>query len=286
MTIGVIGLGVMGSAMSKNIIAGGHDVVGFDVDPLRAAEFVGEAVDSVATVVDRASVVLLSLPSVGALETVAREIADAAPTDTVVVEMGTLPLDAKQAAHDQLADVGVPLLDTPVSGTGLQAADATLVVYSSGPENAHHQAEPIFSLIGKATHYLGEFGNGSRMKYVANLLVAVQTLAAAEAHALGAACGLDPQRVQEVIAAGVGTSAMFEIRGPMMAADNYEPPSARLDIILKDAGIIAAHARSVGVTTPLLDCAIPMYQQGSDAGYGDMDAASLRRFLDDLSEGQ
>ena len=75
-------------------------------------------------------------------------------------------------------------------------------------------------------------------------------------------------------------------RGPMMAADSYEPPSARLDIILKDAGIIAAHARSVGVTTPLLDCAIPIYQQGSDAGYGDMDAASLRRFLDDLNEGQ
>ena len=283
MAVGVVGLGVMGSAMTTHVLDGGHQVVGFDIDPARAAEFGGEAVGSVAEVAARAELILLSLPSVEALADVTAELAAARPEGAVAVEMGTLPLAAKLEARTTLAAAGVALLDAPVSGTGLQAADATLVVYSSGDRAAHDRVAPVFDLIGRATHYLGEFGNGSRMKYVANLLVAVHTLAAADAHALGAASGLDPAVTQEVIASGAGTSAIFEIRGPMMAAGAFEPPSARLDIILKDAGIIADHARSLGVATPLLDAALPLYRQGSEAGYGDLDAAALRRLLDELA---
>lgn len=280
--VGMIGLGVMGSAMSRHIIAAGHDMVGFDIDPARRAEFTGLVAQSVAEVARRTPITLLSLPSSEALAQVAAEFADSASPGTVAVEMGTLPLADKEAAHAILAENRVDLLDAPVSGTGLQAADATLVVYSSGDRHAHERVAPIFEVIGKQTFYLGSFGNGSRIKFVANLLVAVHTLAAAEAHQLGAACGLDPYLVQEVIAAGVGSSAMFEIRGPMMAAGTYEPPSARLAIILKDAGIIADHAQSLGTPTPLLDAAIPHYRAAVDAGFGDMDAAALRRFLEDF----
>lgn len=282
-TVGVIGLGVMGSAMSRHIIAAGHEVVGFDIDPVRRAEFAGSVAKSVADVARRASITLLSLPSSEALAQVAAELADGASPGSVAVEMGTLPLANKEAACALLASSGVDLLDAPVSGTGLQAADATLVVYSSGERAAHEQVAPIFDLIGKQTFYLGPFGNGSRMKFVANLLVAVHTLAAAEAHQLGSACGLDPDVVQEVIAAGVGSSAMFEIRGPMMAADTYEPPSARLAIILKDASIIADHARSLDSPTPLLDAAIPLYEAAVDAGLGNLDAAALRQLLAELN---
>lgn len=281
--VGIIGLGVMGSAMAHHIIAAGREVIGFDVDPVRRAEFAGAVAEAVADVAGRTQIALFSLPSSGALAQVAAEFADSASPGTVAVEMGTLPLADKEAAHALLATSHVDLLDAPVSGTGLQAADATLVVYSSGDENAHNQVVPIFDLIGKQTFYLGPFGNGSRIKFVANLLVAIHTLAAAEAHQLGSACGLDPDLVQEVIAAGVGSSAMFEIRGPMMAADTYEPPSARLAIILKDAGIIADHARSLDTPTPLLDAAIPLYRAAADAGLGDLDAAALRHLLAQLA---
>ena len=281
--MGIIGLGVMGSAMSQHILAGGHEVVGFDIDPARRSEFPGSLAQSVADVARRTPIALFSLPSSEALAQVAAEFADSASPGTVAVEMGTLPLADKEAAHALLASNQVDLLDAPVSGTGLQAADATLVVYSSGDEHAHERASPIFDLIGKQTFYLGAFGNGTRIKFVANLLVAVHTLAAAEAHQLGSACGLGPDLVQEVIAAGVGSSAMFEIRGPMMATGTYEPPSARLAIILKDAGIIADHARSLDTPTPLLDAAIPFYQAAVDAGLGDLDAAALRQLLRDLA---
>ena len=282
--VGIIGLGVMGSAMSRHILAGGHRVVGFDIDPARRGEFAGSVAESVTDVARQTQIIFLSLPSSKALAQVAAELAASATPGTVAVEMGTLPLDDKEAAHALLAENRVDLIDAPVSGTGLQAADATLVVYSSGDQGAHEQAMPIFDLIGKQTFYLGQFGNGSRIKFVANLLVAIHTLAAAEAHQLGSACGLDSELVQEVIAAGVGSSAMFEIRGPMMAAGTYEPPSARLAIILKDASIIADHARSLDSPTPLLDSAIPLYQAAVDAGLGGLDAAALRQLLAELDQ--
>ncbi len=182
-----------------------------------------------------------------------------------------------------LAAVNVELMDVPLSGTGLQAADATLVVFASGSAEAYERAAPIFSIIGRSTHYLGEFGNGSVMKYIANLLVAVHNLSTAEAHALGIAAGLDPEVVQRVMSDGVGSSKIFDIRGPMMVADHYEPPAARLSIILKDARIIKGFAQARGAPTPLLDAAIPIYEQSEADGLGDLDAAALCRRLERLA---
>jgi 3-hydroxyisobutyrate dehydrogenase-like beta-hydroxyacid dehydrogenase len=282
--IGVIGLGVMGSAMGRNLLAAGHQVLGFDIDQDKGATFVdigGETASSAAEVASAVEVVLLSLPTVAALAAVVGEITDTARPGLVCLEAGTFPLQSKLDARDVLAAAGVDLLDTPLSGTGLQAADATLVVFASGSREGFERARPVFDAIGRSTHYLGEFGNGSKMKYIANLLVAVHGLAAAEAHVLGIAAGLDPARVQEVMEDGVGSSKIFEIRGPMMVADDY-PAAARLDILLKDSTLIRDYARSVGAPTPLLDAAVPIYQQSSEAGLGELDAAALCRFLEGL----
>jgi 3-hydroxyisobutyrate dehydrogenase-like beta-hydroxyacid dehydrogenase len=241
----------------------------------------GQPAHSAAEVSTIAGLVVFSLPTTAALAKVAGEVAEAGAETRICLETGTFPLADKFAARDVLAGAGIELLDTPLSGTGLQAADATLVIFASGSEGAFEQARPVFDAIGRSTHYLGEFGNGSKMKYVANLLVAVHGLAAAEAHALGIAAGLDPARVQEVMEDGVGSSKIFEIRGPMMVADDY-PPAARLDILLKDSTLIRDFARSVGAPTPLLDATVPAYEAASDAGLGDLDAAALCRYLEGL----
>lgn len=281
--IGVVGLGVMGSAMSGHLIEAGFEVVGFDIEPKPMSAFTergGKAAASATEVAQQAGIVLLSLPSVAALEDASMAVTAGAHSDLLVLEMGTLPLAAKRAARERLAEVGVELMDVPVSGTGLQAADATLVVFASGTEAGYRRAGPVFEVIGRASYHLGEFGNGSIMKYIANLLVAVHNLATAEAHTLGIAAGLDPALVQQVMSEGVGASKILDIRGPMMVADEYLPPSARLDIILKDAGIIRAYAQEVGAPTPLLDAAIPVYEQSNAAGLGDLDAAALCRYLE------
>lgn len=286
MRVGVIGLGVMGSAMAGHLLEAGFEVTGHDVDGEKLGAFAargGSTPGSTAAVARTAEVVLFSLPTVGALEQVTEEVATEATEELVAVEMGTLPLEAKRRARQRLADVGVELMDVPLSGTGLQAADATLVVFASGSPEGFERARPVFDVIGRSTHYLGEFGNGSVMKYIANLLVAVHNLSTAEAHALGIAAGLDPEMVQRVMSDGVGSSKILDIRGPMMVEDHYQPPSARLDIILKDARIIKDFASEVGAPTPLLDAALPVYERSQEAGLGDLDAAALCRYLEQVA---
>lgn len=286
--VGIVGVGVMGNAMTRNLLGAGFTVTVNDVrfEAMDELAGVGAATaDTPAAVADVSDVVLLSLPTVDALETVVDGPGGLVGTSNaaaVCVEMGTLPLDAKLEAREKLAAAGIRLMDVPVSGTGLQAADATLVVFASGDEEAFRIAEPVFGGIGRSTYYLGEFGNGSKMKYIANLLVAIHNLATAEAHALGLAAGMDPETVQQVMSDGVGASKILDIRGPMMVADEYQPPSARLDIILKDARIIRDFARQSGAPTPLLDATIPVYEASKDAGLGSEDAAALCRYLEQI----
>jgi len=283
LTVGVVGLGVMGGAYARHVKAAGHEVIGFDIQADRAGACGILAASSVREVASTADIVLVALTKEDSLSETSEALTSAGIEGLVVVEMSTFSIEAKQQARATLEAAGAALLDAPVSGTGLQAAEATLVVYASGEKQAFAVAEPILAHLGQRTYYLGEFGNGSRMKFVANLLVAVHTLATAEAHRLAAASGLDPEIVQEVIGAGIGSSRIFEIRGPMMAADSYEPPSARLAILLKDAQFIADHARFVGASTPLLKAALPHYRAAVTEGFGELDAAALLRHLEQAS---
>ncbi len=282
--VGIIGLGVMGGSTGRHLVAAGFEVHGFDVDPDRCSAFaaLGATVHESAADVSRiADTIVTWLPSPQALTDTVEGVIGAAAPGTVLIEMGTLSLTAKHAARERLAASGISMLDCPVSGTGRQAEDASLVVYGSGPREVFDSRTPIFEPIG-SWRYLGEFGNGSVMKFIANLLVTVHTLAAAEAHNLGAAAGMDPALVQQVIAEGVGSSRMWEIRGSMMATDSYEPPAGRLDIIKKDAGLIADYARESLVATPALDLALDLFRRASDEGLGDLDAAAIRLHLQHL----
>jgi 3-hydroxyisobutyrate dehydrogenase-like beta-hydroxyacid dehydrogenase len=282
MNVGVIGVGIMGGAMAANLARAGHRTLGYDTDELKVEALGAEGVTpagSVGEVATSSEVVILSLPSTSALREVIDQLVSSRSNGFLCIEAGTFPIEDKVDARDRLAAVGIDLLDAPMSGTGLQARDATLVVFGSGSRQGYESAIPVFEAIGRSSHYLGEFGNGSKMKYIANLLVTVHNLVTAEAHALGIAAGMDPALVQEVMEDGVGSSKIFEIRGPMMVADEY-PPAARLDIILKDATLISAYARSVGAPTPLLEAALEVYRDASAEGLGDLDAAALCRHLE------
>jgi L-threonate 2-dehydrogenase len=282
MDVGVVGVGIMGSAMASNLLRAGHRVTGFDIDASKTEALADLGLLAAPGPVDVAAtseIVIFSLPSVAALHSVTEELAGSVFPGLLALETGTLPLDDKEQARDRLKESGVELMDVPMSGTGLQAEAAELVVFASGSRRGFERARPVFDAIGRSSHFLGEFGNGSKMKYIANLLVAVHNLATAEAHVLGIAAGMDPATVQRVMEDGVGSSKIFEIRGPMMVADHY-PPAARLDIIAKDADLIADFARSVGAPTPLLEAALHVYEDASAAGLGDLDAAALCRYLE------
>ncbi len=283
--IGVVGMGIMGSAYARNLLAAGFSVVGHDVASASMTAFEamgGEPARSNAEVAQRCDVVLVALPDLTALHDAlsgAGGLIESAHEGQVVVEMGTFALEDKRWAQDQLEPTGAVVLDAPVSGTGLQAEAGDIVIFASGDPAAIERVGPIFEALGR-TYDLGRYGNGSKMKYLANLLVSVHNVATAETFVLGTAAGLDPARILEVISSGVGSSRVFEIRGPMIVADDY-PPAARLSLFLKDIDVIGRFARDLGVPTPMLDASLPWYREAVEAGLGELDAAAVARMLAD-----
>ena len=233
-----------------------------------------------------ADVILSALPSVDALDVAffgPHGIAAGAHPGLAVLEMSTFPLDAKERARVGLLEHGVTMLDCPVSGTGAQAAVKDIVVYASGDADAIAKVRPMFAGFSRATYNTGAFGNGSRMKYVANLLVTIHNVASAEAMVLGIKSGLDPQMVYDLIRAGVGTSRVFEVRGPMMVADDYEKASMSVKLYHKDIDVIADHAAKLGVPVPLFSASIPVYSAALSMGYGEQDTASVCGVLETMA---
>jgi 3-hydroxyisobutyrate dehydrogenase-like beta-hydroxyacid dehydrogenase len=280
--IGVIGLGILGSAIARNLIAAGFSVAGFDTDVERLNALLQDGVvgsNSASEAARGAGLAFTSLPSYAALDTTVDSLLSAPQPGLVVAEVSTFPIEVKQGAHDRLKAGGITLLDCPISGTGAQAITRDLAIYASGDEAAYGRCGDAFAAIARVSHYLGDFGNGSRMKFVANLLVAVHNVAAAEALVLGTKAGLDPARILEVIGSGAGTSRIFELRGPMMAKGVYAPPTATMHVLQKDSAIIAAFADALGVDTPMLDAAAPLYDQAETLGYAEQDVAAVHAVL-------
>src|ERR1051325_2048892 len=175
-SVAVIGLGIMGGAISRNLIAAGFTVSGFDPDRARAgaaSSFGLAANGSAAKAAADADLVLTSLPSTEALDRTVDALLAAPRSGVIVAEISTFPIVAKQRAHDRLAAAGIVMLDCPLSGTGAQAVTRDLALYGSGDEAAFERCRDAFAGFARASHYLGAFGTGSRMKFVATTLVAV-----------------------------------------------------------------------------------------------------------------
>ena len=280
--VGMIGLGIMGSAMSDHLLAAGHRVIGHDVAPDRAAVLSahgGTAAGSAQDVARQADVIVTSLPSAAAAEQVVAALAQAAAPGLVVVETSTLPAQVKRSCRDRLAEVGSVLLDCPLSGTGAQALERDVVVYGSGEQSAFERARPTMEAFSRSVRYLGPFGRGTTMKYVANLLVAVHNVATAEAFALGERAGLAPDQIYETIRDGAGGSVIFDKRGRLMVERSYLPATAKMSMFVKDTDLIADYAAELDLPTPMLTATRDLYARAVQAGFADADAAALLELM-------
>ena len=229
----MIGLGIMGSAMAANLMRDGYAVVGSDVVAARRRAHEragGRIVQSAREVGEAADIVICSLPSTTAMLAVAKDLAGARRRRRIVIETSTLPIAVKEEARSILAASGATLLDCPLSGTGAQARVRDLAVYASGPRTAYRAVEPVMKAFARAPYYVGPFGAGSKMKFVANLLVAIHNVAAAEAMVLAMKAGLDPALTYKVISDGGGSSRMLQVRGPMMVRGDYSDAMIRLSV--------------------------------------------------------
>ena len=281
-TVGIIGLGIMGGAIARNLVERGWHVIGFDTDAARCAEF---ATANVAIAADAgqvardAPIVMTSLPSPAAVEQVAREIAGSGRSPRIVVELSTLTIVDKIRVETILKKAGHIALDCPLSGTGAQAKNRDLIVYASGDSNAIAQCMTLFSDFARQSADLGKYGNGSRMKFVANHLVAIHNVATAEAMILAERAGLDPKMVVDMVGPGAGGSRMFQMRAPMMVAGTYQPATMKVSTWQKDMAVIAEFAEDVGCATPMFTLTQPVYAEAMALGLGDQDTAAVFEVL-------
>ena len=281
-TVGIIGLGIMGGAIARNLVERGWRVIGFDTDAARRSELRAAGVEigaDVGQVARHAPILMTSLPTPAAVDDVAQRIADSGLPSRIVVELSTLSIADKLRFESTLTKAGHIALDCPLSGTGAQAKLRDLIVYASGDTDAIAQCSKLFGDFAKQSADLGKYGNGSRMKFVANYLVAIHNVATAEAMVLAKRAGLDPKMVVEMVGPGAGGSRMFQMRAPMMVEGVYEPATMKVSIWKKDMAIIAEFAEEVGCATPLFTLTQPVYAAAMAMGLGDQDTASVFEVL-------
>ncbi|HEX3377416.1 MAG TPA: NAD(P)-dependent oxidoreductase [Candidatus Acidoferrales bacterium] len=284
--VGMIGLGIMGSAMSANLIRAGFKVVGYDVvsRALQAHRKVGGAVaHNCQEVATKCDILVTSLPSSDALLETAAQLAKSSRKNQIVVETSTLPIPVKEEAREILASRGTILLDCTLSGTGAQARVKDLIVYASGDRKACDLVAPVMQGFARAQYYVGAFGAGSKMKFVANLLVAIHNVAAAEAMVLAMKSGLDPELVLKVVADGAGGSRMLQVRGPMMVKGDYSDATMKVQTWQKDMTIIGDYARKIDCPTPLLSASASIYTAAMAMGLGAEDTGAVCAVLERMA---
>ena len=287
-TIGIVGLGLLGSAVAARLRGGGHDVVGHDVvaEKVRALEALGgQAAPSAEAVARAAEAVCVVLPSLAAVEDVVlgpRGLAVAGHAGQTIIQMSTISPTLTERLAREVGAKGLAFLDCPISGTSGMVARGDGIIFVGGEQRVFDRWRPVLESVLPRAIYVGRPGQAMTLKLVANLLVALNSAAAAEALLMARRAGLDLELVLDVLTRSAATSRMLEVRGPLMARQEF-PPQMKLDLFMKDLHLIQEAARGVGAPLPLTDVAERLYAAALDAGHAGEDLAVVITALARLS---
>ena len=286
--IGIVGVGLLGSAVASRLLQGGFQVTGYDTRPaqvealrpqgLRPATSIAEA----AAGADAVFTILPSLESADAVVQGPGGLVETAPREATLIQMSTISPELTRRLGEAAAAKGLGFLDAPMSGTSAMVArgDCTILV---GGDRAHvARCQPVFDAIARRTVYVGAVGMASLAKLVTNLLVGLHTAALAEALVLGQKGGLSPALLLEILKTTAASSKMVEIRGPLMVSHDFEP-QMKLDLFLKDFGLMLEEGRRLGVPLPLTSWAQQLSTATAAAGRGGEDLASIVTTLERLA---
>lgn len=278
-TIGFIGLGKIGMPISENLIKSGRRVVGYRRSSFAEFEKIGGVpARSPADVGAQADIVFSCLPSTEALDQVVQGpqgLVHTARPGQIVIELGSHPVPDKHRQIAPLAQKGATFVDGEVSGTPGMVAAKKGVIYLAGDAGACKRLEDVVAAFADSCLYFGEFGAASRVKLVNNLLVAIHIAATAEAMALGLKAGVNVPLMIKAIDTGSGGSTQFGIRAPWMAERRFLPAQGSVPALQHYFDMIGDFADSVGVATPMLDCAAALCERFVAMGFGEFDGARM-----------
>ena len=282
--IGVIGLGAMGSVIATHLLNKNFDVIGFDISPERGDELVKfglKTATSITAVANHAEILISSLPNFEALQSVVTDVCDVDKPNQILLETSTMEVAQKIAAGKILSDNKKFFLDAPISGTTPLVKAMKGSIFVGGNKEAYERCIPIINEFTATNYHVGNVGDSSKMKYLANYLVFVHTVAAAECFKKRKKAGLDPNLIHETIKSSAGNSRMFEQRGEMMAKSDYRDGIAKVfNIYEKDAQIIIDFAASLKCPIDLFVSAQQRYNSALALGFGNFELASVCKSIE------
>jgi len=286
-TVGIIGLGMMGSGMAANILKAGHSLVVYDIDDKKNARFVelgAKAGTSPSDVARQARVVITMVDTTAQSEEVTvlkGGIIDGAQPGDVVLCMSTIDPMAVKKMHEKLSAKGIGMIDSPVSGMIKGATEGTLRAFVGGDAAALDKCRPVLESMTSEIIHVGALGQGLVMKLINNMLYKVSSIAAIEGMVLGVKAGLDPQMMLDVIGRSTGNSPAFQYRAQRMINRNFE--GVRLDISYKDMELETSLGKSLQVPLLLPNVCLQIFEMGRAAGLGSKDATALVQIYEQIT---
>jgi 3-hydroxyisobutyrate dehydrogenase len=275
-TVALLGTGIMGAGMARNIAAAGVPLRVWNRSADKAAplaEAGATVAGSPAEAVQGADVVVTMLFDAESVAATMREAAAGLSPDAVWLQMATVGVAGTDELAQLAGDLGVRFVDAPVLGTRKPAEDGTLVVLASGPDAVRPLVEPVLEAVGSRTMWLGEAGAGTRLKLVANSWVLTVVEGIAESLTLAKALGLDPQSFLDVVKGGAMDAPYVQLKGGAMLAGEFAPAFG-LDGAAKDADLIVAAARDAGADLAVIEAVRDHFARALAAGHGDQDMAA------------
>jgi 3-hydroxyisobutyrate dehydrogenase-like beta-hydroxyacid dehydrogenase len=286
--IAVVGVGLLGSAVASRLLAGGFTVTGYDTRPDQLAALASRGLSAASSLKDAAAgaeAIFTILPSPDSVEAAilgAGGLLGFVPRTAALIQMSTISPTLTRRLAEGAAAAGIGFLDAPMSGTSAMVERGDCTIFAGGDAALIEACAPAFAAIAKRTIHVGPAGSASLAKLAANLLVALNTAAVAEALVLGAKGGLAPQALLDILKDSAGGSRMVDVRGPLMVEHRFEP-QMKLDLFLKDFRLMLEEGQRLGVPLPLTSLTQQLCTATAAAGHGGEDLAVLITTLEKMA---
>ena len=286
--VGIIGVGLLGSAVAARLLKGKFEVKGYDTRPEQIKSLHGQgliAARGIAEVAADADAVFTMLPSVKSVEETvlgAGGLIETAPLNCTLIQMSTISPELTRRLGEAAATKGLVFLDAPMSGTSAMVERGDCAIFVAGERARADACQPIFDAIAKKTHYVGDIGMASLAKLATNLLVGLNTAALAEALVLGAKGGLAPSTLLDIFKESAAASKMVDVRGPLMVSHRFDA-QMKTDLFLKDFELMLEEGRRLGVSLPLTSITQQLATATVAAGRGEADLAAIITTLEQLA---
>lgn len=275
--VGLIGLGLVGSALAERLLKAGYDVFGFDIDQEKRAAFAnlgGHAVLQARDAVQNVEFVVLSLPNSEVVQAVMAEVQPLLMPSLVVLDTSTGDPDCSVTIATLLAQQKVFYCDATIVGSSEHVRSLQAIVLVGGDATAVDNAQRLLATFSKQIFHTGVAGSGARMKLVVNLVLGLNRAVLAEGLAFANSCGISEQQALEILRAGVSYSAVMDTKGPKMVARDFAP-QARLSQHLKDVRIILDLATKQTLPLPLSSTHRHILEYAEKMGLGSLDNSAI-----------